>query len=456
MSMFSRIGFHGYAPIGAAALCVVASMLNAERVQAKPSIILFISDDHGWLDSGAYGDTFVRTPNIDRLAKEGMRFTHAFAASPLCSPSRCVIQTGLMPHRNGGHKFGTPIRNDLRTMPTYLKELGYYTAHFGKFHHGPGRSFPYDHIRKSEEEAADFLADFNGPGPLFMVVCTHPPHTPWTKNTTYDPDTITLPPNLIDTPETRADRADYYSDVTLMDNILGDVLDVVAGKAISRNTLFLYSSDQGANWPFAKWCLYDGGLRVPLIARWPGRIAPESRTDAMVNLADLLPTCIAAAGGSVPKDIDGQSFLPVLTGNITTHHAVVFGSHTGNDNGGPGVWNHCPARTIRTPTHRYILNLSPDTTFTTHITGVKQGIHFLPHWDSWVKKAKTDPIAKATVERYQHRPREELYDMGKDPFEMVNLADSPEHAELLKSLRTQLATWCKRQGDTIPLEYLAE
>jgi uncharacterized sulfatase len=133
---------------------------------------------------------------------------------------------------------------------------------------------------------------------------------------------------------------------------------------------------------------------------------------------------------------------------------VVFGTHTGNDNGGPGIANHCPARTVRTPTHRYILNLSPETTFTTHITGCKSGPHYLPHWDSWIEKAKTDVAAKAIVTRYQHRPREELYDVSSDPFEMDNLADEPAQAELLKSLRSQLADWCKAQGDILPLQYL--
>lgn len=452
--MFNRCNLLTPEFIAAAAMCFAAGFVNAEGTQAKPNIILFISDDHGWLDSGAYGDFCVETPNIDRVAEEGMRFTQAFAASPLCSPSRCVIQTGLMPHRNGGHKFGTPIRTDIKTMPEYLKELGYYTAHFGKFHHPPRHRFPYDLVKSSEKQAADYLENFDGAKPLFLVVCTHPPHTPWIKNTKYDLAKMPLPPNFIDTAETRVDRANYYSDVTLMDSILGDVLDAVAKKGMKDNTLLVYTSDQGANWPFAKWCVYDGGLRVPFIVRWPGKVAPGAVTDAMASLADILPTCIDAAGGKMPENIDGRSLLPTLTGKQKTHRAVVFGTHTGNDNGGPGIANHCPARTVRTPTHRYILNLSPETTFTTHITGCKSGPHHLPFWDSWIEKAKTDVAAKAIVIRYQHRPREELYDLSRDPFEMDNIADEPAQAELLKSLRSQLAVWCKAQGDILPLQYL--
>ena len=349
----SRRGFLKALGLGAFSLALPGCMsTQAKNKQAcRPNIVLFISDDHGWRDSGAYGDVYIQTPHIDRLAGESMRFTHAFAASPLCSPSRCVIETGLMPHRNGGHKFATPIKSNIKTMPEYFKELGYYTAHIGKFHHGPNDRFPYDYINKNEKHACEFFSGYDKKMPLFLVVCTHPPHTPWIKNKIYDPSKITLSPNFVDTPQTRQDRANYYSDVTLMDSILGDVLDGVAKKGIKDNTLFVYTTDQGSNWPFCKWCVYDGGLRVPFIVRWPGKTAIGSVTNAMISFADILPTCIDAAGGKAPEDIDGQSFVSVLTGKSRAHRKVVFGTHTGNDNGGPGIANHCPARTIRTPSH---------------------------------------------------------------------------------------------------------
>lgn len=451
--MYNRHDFLKCMFISIVALSTVP--LNAQDKHQKPHIILFVSDDHGWADSGAYGDRHVRTPNIDRLAQEGIRFTHAFAASPLCSPSRSVIETGLMPHRNGGHKFGTPIRTDIKTMPEYMQALGYYTAHIGKFHHTPRQRFPYDHIHGQETQAAGFIDAYEGNKPLFLVVCTHPPHTPWIKNTAYDPARISLPPNFIDTPATRQDRVNYYSDVTLMDRTLGDVLAALDRQGMRDNTLFVYTSDQGANWPFAKWCVYDGGLRVPFIVRWPGRIVPGSVTQAMISLVDLLPSFIQAAGHTPPGDIDGRSFIPVLTGKRKAHRQVVFGSHTGNDNGGPGIANHCPARTIRTPTHRYVFNLSPDTLFTTHITGCKSGPHYLPHWDSWVEKARTNAQAQRLVHSYQHRPQEELYDLVHDPYEMNNLAQQPDQAGLLKSLRAQLGEWCQAQGDTVGWQHLS-
>ncbi len=441
------------------ALAAVA--IAADQNREPPNIILFVSDDHGWRDSGCYGDKDARTPNIDRLASQGMRFTHAFAASPLCSPSRATINTGIMPHRCGAHKFGAPIRRDLRTMPQYMKDLGYHTAHAGKLHVYPPDKFPYDDTvnryaiprgDKYESKAPGFIRDYDAKEPLFLVVCTHPPHTPWKKNPTYDPATLRLRPNLVDTPQTRIDRARYYTDVTAMDTIVGDVMDAVRDKDMDDNTLFIYTTDQGAQWPFGKWCVYDDGLRVPFIARWPGKVEAGSVSDAMLGLVDLLPTLMEAGGGGPPADLDGRSILPVLTGGKKAHREVVFGTHTGSG-GRPGRANRSPARTIRTSTHRYILNLASDTRFDTHISA---GIDGTSYWKTWAGKAKADPGAAEIVDRYRHRPAEELYDLRKDPFELTNVAADAANAGLLQSLRKQLAAWCEQQGDGQGVERLGE
>ncbi len=449
MSMINRIQ-SGIAPF----LAFLAAIPAAGQITQKPNIILFLSDDHGWRDSGCYGNNDVRTPNIDRLAKEGMRFTHAYAASPLCSPSRCVIETGLMPHRNGGHYQNTPIRPGVTTLPVYFKQLGYYTAEIGKFNHPPNEAFPYDHTHPKDRTAVDFIRNYDRKEPLLLVVCSKEAHTPWAKNTDYDPGKIGLPPNFVNTPRTFEDRANYYTDVTNMDSILGDVLKAVDERGLRDDTLFVYTTDQGANWPFAKWCVYDAGLRVPFIVRWPDKVAANSATDAMVSLVDLVPTFLAAASSPQPDNLDGRSFLKVLTGETNQHRQVVFGTHTGNK-GAPGIGNRSPARTIITPRYQYVLNLSPETTFATHITGCKPSdVHYLPFWDTWTEQAKTDKTAEQIVNAYLHRQREELYDLSADPYEMHNLADDPSQADLRRSLRQQLADWCRQQGDTDPLEYL--
>jgi arylsulfatase A-like enzyme len=337
-------------------------------------------------------------------------------------------------------------------MPDYFNALGYHTAHFGKFHHGPRKQFPYRKIDPDEKNAADYIRRYHGDKPLLLVVCTHPPHTPWLKNKNYDPAAIRLPPTFVDTPQTRKDRADYYTDVSEMDRILGQVMDALKSRGMADNTMLIYTTDQGANWPFAKWCLYDAGIRVPLIVRWPGRVAAGSTSDAMVSLADLLPTMMRAAGAEGPDGLDGRSFLPVLLGKRQHHRDFVFAVHTGNDNGGPGTANHCPARCIRTPDYKLILNLHPERTFFTHIVGCKPGNkHHLAFWNTWVDRAKTDPVAKRIVNAYLHRPAVELYDLRADPHEMRNLAKDPAMAGKLKSLRRRLDRWRREQGDPEPV-----
>ena len=221
------------------------------------------------------------------------------------------------------------------------------------------------------------------------------------------------------------------------------------------NTLLIYTSDHGPNFAFAKWCLYDEGIRVPFIAKWPGVIKPNTTTEAMISLADIVPTLIEAAGGTAHGDIDGQSFMEVLTGQTQAHRQTVFASHTGNHRRYP-EWkaNWTPARALRTRTHKYILNLNPTYEFICHITGCKpdrQPEAYHPYWESWVALARFDGGVKMRVDQFQHRPQHELYDLTKDPFEKENLAHHPNQAKLLVSLQTQLGQWRTQQGDNVPV-----
>jgi len=190
-------------------------------------------------------------------------------------------------------------------------------------------------------------------------------------------------------------------------------------------------------------------------------VDPEgSVTDAMVSFVDVIPTLMEAAGGNPPRDLDGKSFLDVLTGNSESHRDAVFASHTGNGRNYP-EWkaNWSPMRAICTRNHKYILNFNPKRQFKNHIIGCgpdRQPAAYQPYWDSWVEKAKSDSHARRIVDKYLWRPVEELYDLREDPYETNNLASSPEHADLLRSLRKRLASWRKKQGDTVPVHIVRD
>jgi len=442
--------------------CTSAAKSLANKLPAdRPNIILFISDDHGWAYSACYGNKVVRTPNIDRLATQGMRLTNAFAASPTCVPSRSVVYTGLMPFRNGAHPNHSRVKTGTKSLPHYLKKLGYRVILAGKTHIRPRQAFPFEYVsatlpkdisfdrryRKEgiDPEAIEELLDEhvknNGNQPLCLIIASYCPHVYWEPNKSYDPAKIVLPPYIPDTPATRAGMARYYSDITTLDKRVGQCLASVKKHSLEDNTLFIYTSDQGPEWPHAKWNLYDAGIRTPFIARWPGRIQPGIVSDAMISLVDITPTFIDLAGGKPIEQIDGWSFLPVLLGESKQHRQKIFATHTGD-----GAQNDFPMRCIRTSTHKYILNLNWQNTYTTHFTNVPGPDH-RDIWDTWLEKAKTDKHVAKLIDKFQHRPAEELYDLRTDPYELNNIATDPANRNLLISLRKRVKNWMKEQGD---------
>jgi arylsulfatase A-like enzyme len=424
----------------------------AAASKQKPNIVFFLSDDHGYFDSPVYGSKVVRTPNLDRIAKAGMVFTNAFGASPACVPSRAVIMSGLMPTRNVAEANHSGQKQGLKTMPTYLKECGYRVTHFGKTHFQPPANYKDMEFVKSEIIRGPLMNDLDpgvlerwlpdaGAGPVALFVNSHSPHVNWEPNEGYDPGQVELPPTFVDTPETRQWRARYYTDITKMDTQLGQVWDAVK-KRLGDNTLFVYTSDNGAQWPFGKWNLYDAGIRLPMVAAWPGVIKPGTRTNAMVSFPDFLPTFVEAAGGRAPDSIDGRSFLGVLRGTAKRGREHVFATHS-ND----GDMNVYPIRCVRTERWKYILNVHPEFEHTTHIDRAPAIESGRAYFDTWVEKAKTDARTAAIVRRYHERPKEELYDVAADPHETRNLASDSRHAKRLDELRATLQEWMKQQGD---------
>jgi N-sulfoglucosamine sulfohydrolase len=433
-----------------------AAALSAAQAP-KPNLVLFLADDHGYWDSPVYGNRVVRTPNLDKLAGDGLTFTHAFSGAAICIPSRAIISSGLCSHRNGAIANGRPMKDGIKTLPAYLSELGYRVAHFGKSHFLPAANYTAWEAVKSEvigegplnndlDTAAfdKWLAarESSDTRPLCLIVCSHSPHVIWDKYSGYDPATVDLPPSFVDTPETRTARANYYTDVTKMDTQLGEVRASVE-KHLGRNTLFLYTSDNGAQWPFGKWTLYDGGIRLPMIAVWPGVGPRGKRTEAMISFTDILPSFIELAGGKPPTTIDGKSFAAVLKGKSNKHRSEVFASHTADNN---GQMNCYPMRAVRTARYKYIRNLYPELSYQTHIDRAL-GRDGRDAWDSWVRKAQGDPAAAAVVRRYHQRPAEELYDLVQDPHETRNIAADPIHAKALVELRGKVDAWMKGMDD---------
>ncbi|HEY1173708.1 MAG TPA: sulfatase [Verrucomicrobiae bacterium] len=429
----------------------------------RPHIVLYLADDLGVDFVGCYGNKTVRTPNLDRLAAEGVRFQRVFAASPTCAPSRAALYTGLYPSRNGLMGNHTGSRAGVRSMPHELGDLGYRVVLANKSHVKPQSVYPFELLKATLPVNPEVLRRYRAEGldakavdsfleqhakerpaqPLCLILADNNPHVIWEKNRIYDPARLPVLPIMVDTPKTRTALANYYQDITTMDHRVGEVLGSLKKHGFEENTLFLFTSDQGPEWPHCKWTVYDTGLRVPFIARWPGYIKAGTHNSALISLVDVLPTFNDLAGGSGLKGIDGQSFKSVLLGHERKFRDLIFASHTGD-----GEMNMCPQRAVRDERFKLVLNLNPERKWTTHFTRV-MGIPD-SHGDvysSWTTKAKDDAEAARLVNLIEQHPRWELYDTKSDPFELTNLIDHRGHSKRVGRLKTELREWMKRQGD---------
>ncbi|UZR96707.1 sulfatase family protein [Chondrinema litorale] len=435
-------------------------MMNAPYLlaqQTKPNIIIFISDDQSQMDVGCYGNRDVHTPNMDRLANEGIRFTSAYAATPMCAPSRSNMFTGLYPFRNGSQMNHFALQPNTKTLPDYLKKLGYRVVIAGKVDVYPqpdfehigeyfGKYFPVSNRDDPQHISSQFIKyNFKKEGeqPICLIVSTWLPHVPWLNNEDFDPKKLTLPKYLVDTEATREALAAYYQSISAADNLLGELMHALDDTGQQDNTVFMFFSDQGPQFPSAKWTTYKQGLNIPFVVRWPERIKKGAVSDALISLTDLTPTLIDLAGGEAVSELDGNSFKDVLLGNKEEHREYAFAETSVE----PHFWyNYVPSRTIITKEgFHYIKNYFPGVRFITHIDKVEQD-HF--YFDSWIEKAMKDEATKSLLHRYSYRPPEELYDINSDTWELNNLVKQPDHAQKLKELQQILEDELQKQGES--------
>ena len=445
-------------PAGKIGLGASLALLSGGAAQAakparqnpkRPNIVLVIADDCRHYDLGCYGSPDAITPNIDRLAAQGLRFERFFQATAMSSPTRHCLLTGLYHVRSGAYPNHTRLDEGVQTLPEYLKEAGYRVALQGKRHIAPIKAFPFEFLSEESlrsvhpEKIEPFLADVAQTGePFFLYVGSTEPHDPWTlgDRSLWNPDDLTLPCNLVNTPETRRQFRNYLAEINVLDSQVGAVDSLLRKYGLDENTVFIFTSEQGYSFPFGKWTCYDEGLQTGFIVRWPGVVKPGTTTDAMCEYVDVTPTLTDIAGGKTPEGLDGRSFLPVIRGKAKSFKQEVYAIQTSRGiHAGP---EHYGIRSVRSDRFAYILNLTPEATFKCMSTHPKRD-----WWASWKEKAATDEFARGQVDRYQHRPGEELYDIVNDPFQTRNLADDPRYAAEKAALRTKLLQWMERQGD---------
>ncbi len=441
--------------------CGPAVAAGRADAAARPNFLIVLADDCTHNDLPLYGGRNARTPNLDALAQQGLTFNRAYLGMSMCQPCRAELYTGQYPLRNGCAWNHSASRPGTRSLPQHLSPLGYRTGLAGKVHVLPQDAYPFEVVpgfdtsctrNPTQPHQLDGIREFmtrQPEQPFCLVIALVEPHLPWVMGdaSQYPPKSLQLPPNIADTPKTRQDYASYLAEITYMDNQVGQILEVLRASGEERETLVLFSSEQGSQFPGNKWTNWDTGLHTALIARWPGRVPAGGRTDALVQYADVAPTLLDLAGGTSAAAglaLDGASFAAVLQGKSQTHREFVYGAHN-NIPEGPAY----PIRTITDGTWRYIRNLTPGELYIEkHVMGI-QGAGALnnPYWPTWIGTAWDTPETYRLVKRYMLRPAEELYHTAADPYEMENLAADPIHADVKARLSAELDRWLAEQGD---------
>lgn len=436
---------------------VAASAAKAKSKPVPRHLIVLVSDDQSRLDMSGSGNPDCQTPNLDRLAQSGARFERGYVVVGVCKPSRSALYTGLYPHNNGATGF-VPVRDDVRTWCELLQPETCGTGMIGKLNVKPVSKFRFEKwvapkkvgdARTTDAVAGALREMIRGFGErrMALVVNLKDPHRPFREPLVdedpatpipHDPAKIHIPAKFADTPETRAELAHYYDFLWRLDRTIGAVLDVLEETGIAKDTLLVMTSDNGRPFPFAKTTLYEAGINVPFLVRWPGVIEPGTRSDALVSLVDLLPTALDMFGVDPQAPLDGHSLLPLLRGEVPSVRERFVGEHTEHLSGKPN-----PARSIRDARFKYIRNYPTAEDFANNV------LEFSMTWKSWMKVAKDDPALRERMQRFMRRPPEELFDLQADPDELHDLAGDPAQAETLARLSRELDEWMRATKDPL-------
>jgi N-sulfoglucosamine sulfohydrolase len=444
---------------GSAAAAITSQTARSQTsASSRPrGVILLIGDDHSPI-AGCYGDKVIRTPNLDRLAAQGVRFTHAYCTTASCSASRSVMLSGLHNHANGqfGHSHqGFQTHAWVQSTPRLARATGAMTGVIGKLHVLPESVYPWDFqpkvggrdVATMADHAAEFLKAA-GDRPFYLHVGYEDPHRsakgfgnertyPRIRTTTYSPKEVPVPAWLPDQPEVRAELADYYESIDRLDQGIGMMLDALEASGRLNDTLVIYLGDNGLPFTGAKASFYESGNLLPLIIRSPHQNRRGTVNHAMTAFPDLLPTIINWLGVPPPSyPLHGRSLLPILEQENPSGWDEVFFSHTFHE-----VNNYYPYRGIRTRRHRYVNFLFPELELP-----LPTDLFASPTWQGMVKRGD-DRMGVRSRSAFLRHAKEELYDLEADPHETTNLAQRPELAATLTELRAKVLAFRERTQD---------
>jgi N-sulfoglucosamine sulfohydrolase len=431
--------------ISTIAIDVVADE-TANAANEQPNFIFFITDDISPADLGCYGSKVVKTPHLDEIAKQGLVFENAYLTISSCSPSRCSMITCRYPHNMGAPELHTSLPEGQPLFPLALKEKGYYTVLSGKHHMGKNANKAFDKISGGKgpsrsEDWVEILASRPQDKPFFAWFASSDAHRGWAFNEQaphYADEDAVVPPYLVDGPATRNDLASYYHEVSRTDYFSGELIKELKRQGIADNTYFIYCSDNGRPFPRCKTYLYDDGIKTPLIVWSPGNVQP-GRSKSLVSAIDIGTTILELAGVERDERMQGVSFAATLNDHENVTRDYVFAEHNWHV-----YQNH--ERLVRHGDWVYIRNAWPER----RVLCSESHDEFASGKELW--QAFDEGGLHADQKQIVRQPAvaEQLFNVTADPYQLTNLANQKDSAEVLAQLRKVLNEWTEQTGDTVP------
>ncbi|WP_162006606.1 sulfatase family protein [Roseimaritima sediminicola] len=439
----------------------------------RPNILILLGDDIDRDSLGVWGGP-VHTPHLERLAKEGMRLDRVYCNVAMCAPFRQELYSGRSVWRTRAMPNHSKSVEGTRSLPHYLRPLGYRVGLLGKQHIGPPSAYPFDRVgslpgKKDSNAAAvrqarRYITEARtADQPFCLVVAAHDGHSPYTTGdpSAYDAQALPLPAGSVDTPQYRQRLIQHYAEVTNLDRLLGRLRAMLREEQLERNTLVLFCSEQGNAFPFSKWTCFDDGLATGVMVALPDVIPAGTQCDQLMWLADFAPTILQACGGEPSSDdFDGRSQWINLTGGDQTIHRYAFGAFT-NCNIIDNRTRVFPIRSVRDAQYSLIWSPRHDEEITSNTTltaaleyrrsgKVANARNVALSWALAAEQTSTD-ADDALVDRFFTRPEWALYDRQRDPEELINRFDDEELSEERKRLQDALRQWLTRWDDADPV-----
>lgn len=436
-------------------------LTGQETVQNPPNVVLIIADDVSFNDFGTYGNQIVQTPNIDELAKNGIKFNNAILTTSSCSPSRVSIITGRYPHNTGAAELHTEPKVDFESIASKLKEKGYYTGQAGKWHMGKLLRQGFDQIYASrkangdggEEKWIPSLRERDKDKPFFFWFAAFDGHRPWGENIfsgTHIPEEIEVPITLIDDHNTRIDLAHYYDEIKRFDFYIGELVKELKLQGVYENTLVIVMSDNGRPFVRDKTRMYDSGIKTPLIIHWPEAINKGLVSNSLISSIDIAPTILDVCGVMFPSTFQGRSFKKLFKRPYEDFRSYAFAEHNWHD-------YEAHERMVRTKDYLYVRNFRPKLPNQGPLDIVNS-----PSFESLVNAKEEGQLTPAQLDAFIYpRPSEELFILKNDTLQIVNVISNKRYKTNKSDLHNEkvrnklsgiLNKWMKETGDTVPKE----